>query len=249
MIATAAKKAAIYNDGLTATNYALSDENGFSCCCTEPNCCTTCSKRRENPNAGCGTCSNGFLNGWPSNARECCFTKDTDLVIDGYWFQRLTDGPDFWTMEMTQTGVATQTAPALWNWEFTATVRERCRVNGIITDVTYSTTAILTPGYEREPVNNSTETCWCRHLNLPVISGGPTGCFGSEVGQFLHPIRNEAGGFSFDDVPSSLNCYQDNRSATGLEWGFGLPRRWDITFYYRVEKCAERCENDCTTCP
>lgn len=210
----------------------LTDENGTLCCCGQGGCCDSCLRA-----SGVGLCP------------LCCFTvgEAGDLPTEGYWFARVDDGPDFWTIEVTQTGAASWVPPNNTGWSFPVTVRERCRVNNFITDTTISDTARMTAG---RYFNGATRDC--NQLHTPAsITPNSRNCFpfgGRDSMWGVPPTQQDLGGGQWRD-PFGLNpsCYEDTvRNGSWTNWT-GLV--WTVQYYYRVILCAQRCENDCTTCP
>lgn len=221
----------------------LSDEAGYSCCCTEPACCVSCYNAVDQGNGS--RCS----------SKACCFTTENgsptgaDAPVDGYWYLRRDFGANFQIVEVTQTGAAG------WNqaggfWTFTVDIRQRCRTGGNILDFTTSDVATLYPGFEYR-----FETNQCYHLFGPsgTYSGGLSQCCffepqgGSCDWTIFQPFRQDQFSNWTDPEPESLDCYQDNRNGSFVNPFDG--GTYTYSLYYNVAKCAERCTTGCTTCP
>lgn len=224
----------------------LVDTNGTLCCCSTHGCCSSCVKNVVT--AGCGTCAGvSTPDGWPNPSRDCCYTRDSDYPVDGYWYEREDLGSNYWSIEVTQTGDASWGGTGSTSyWEFAVSITEACRVSGNLTTTTYADVARLSPGFERSVVQNY--TCHCRHLNLPFNFTQVGGCWRDRWDILFHPMRDIGGGNTADQFGPSSNCYEDSRAGVGGP----IPRSGGlvtVAFYYRVDRCAQRCTGDCTTCP
>lgn len=214
----------------------LVDTNGTACCCEQPGCCTSC--RKYTPNGSCGA-------GCVDRDSGCCHTRapsSGDILTGGYWYANAAEGPNFWTIEITQLADAPLgSADTLWS--FNATVRERCKFNNVITDTTSTIAVTLQPGYTFSR-NDNTPVCYCRHHNLPTFTG--TGCFTTKWGA-LRLVAPPGGTYGTDQFSMAPDCWSENLSGTSLD------RRstatWTLQFFWIVNKCAQRCTGDCTTCP
>lgn len=212
----------------------LTDENGTLCCCGQGGCCDACTYTID-PGLRC-------------SSKRCCFTRgdNGDLIENGYWFIQEVVGSNFWTIEATQTGTATQIngSATVLGWQFTATVRERCRVNGVITDTTYSDTLTISAGFLAQVVDNGQ----CRQLHVPALSA-ELGCYSQKHSRFLaQPLQWIGGGNFRDPCSENFDCYNDTRSCTADNRGFD-GAVWTFQLMYTVNKCHERCTSNCTTCP
>lgn len=234
--------------GVTPAKAILTDENGFTCCCDEPNCCNTCVKSERCNNVPCGTVT----------TKTCCY-NDGDKLVDGYWYYRTDEGPNFWIVEITQTSDGTLSTGGHGAWDFQVTIRQRCRVSGIIRDRTRTgVAATLLAGFNCQGLLPQGDRC--RQLGTP--SGSYAIQFPDDCCAFDHELtciwgepfllinfRPDCNTY-YDPFPENANCFEDNRSAS---WSTPPCAPSQATYqaqiYHRIEQCAERCTGGCTTCP
>lgn len=228
--------------GATPERAALTDEDGFTCCCGTPDCCNTCSK------AGSLVCNCRTL-------KPCCY-NDGDVLKDGYWAFRNDVGPDFVIVEITQT---TDGVMVGGNWNFDVTIRQRCRSNGVIKDHTETGVHItFLGGFQCNGLLPTNQRCrqWVCGPSGTYSIGNRDECCAFVV-EFVcnfscpfSPIKWQPDCNDYTDVfPENFDCFQDSRSGSWTEplcSGEGVKT---VSLYARVEPCAERCENNCTTCP
>lgn len=205
----------------------LTDENGTLCCCGQGGCCDSCYREAQ------------------CNRPRCCYTVGLggtggDKLQDGYWYFEENHSTGMRViMEFTQTGGGELTGGS---FVITGTGRVVLSFDGNITcQGVGSVVGRVGPGRSNLYGSWNGQFSTCFYGNRPTWDTAICGCrvfplWGNidGAGNITYPFRPDG----------CIGTQVDGSTRDSLNLTDFVHR-----YYYRIQQCAERCTNDCTTCP